>query len=540
MTQLHKEIPMKPAEHTVTPVSSKAATMSKETPRSTGKPAAKIGSATRKRTTIDAIDPATRQVIGTVHITQESRIPEMIAQAKTAQQTWGRLAFAERAKSLSVLRDLIRARAPEIADTITLGMGKPLVEALSFDVAMVVEDLSGYIDHGAEYLADEPVAIAAHFGAHKRALIRYVPRGVVCVIAPWNYPFELAMTPAITALAAGNAVIVKPTSAVPLLGELIERLFNDAFKDHPGLAQVVHGPGALGSVVATSPGVDFVAFTGSTAVGRKLQAALGPLLRPSLMELGGCDPLIICDDANLERAANATVFGRFSNNGQVCAAVKRVYVHKRVAKEYLAKVLAHVRALNVGPGKTPSSDVGPLANDRADQLLRELLQDALDKGAKLEIGGLPKSGGDWYWPPTVLTKVNSTMRLMQEEAFGPILPIQVVKDDDEAIELANASEYGLDAYVFSADLDRANAIANRLKAGSVDINEVVVNYTMPALPFGGVKQSGINRYHGKIGLRLFTDYKGMVIDDGTADTEPYWFPYTQAKLDAAKLQFSIS
>jgi acyl-CoA reductase-like NAD-dependent aldehyde dehydrogenase len=490
------------------------------------------------RQVIEAINPATREVIGSVRATSEIRIPEMVSFARKAQETWALLTFEERAKPLVILRDLIVERSSEIAETISRGMGKPLVEALSYDVAMVVEDLSDYIRRGAEYLADEHVEISAVFGPHKTALIRYVPRGVVCVIAPWNFPFELAMTPAVTALAAGNAVIVKPTSAVPLLGEVIERLFNDAFKEFPGLAQVVHGPGALGSVVATSPGVDFVAFTGSTAVGRKLQAALGPLLRPSLMELGGCDPLIVCDDANLERAANATVFGRFSNNGQICAAVKRVYVQASVAKEYIEKVLAQVSAVKVGPYTESSSDVGPLANHRGDKILRELLQDALDKGAKLETGGLPEPGNGWYWTPTVLTNVNSSMRLMKEEAFGPILPIQVVEDDDEAIALANDTEYGLDAYVFSADLKRAHGIANRLKAGSVDINEVIVNYTMPSLPFGGVKQSGINRYHGKIGLRMFTDYKGMVIDDGTGDTEPYWFPYTQAKLDHARKQFA--
>ena len=491
-----------------------------------------------KQAVIEAINPATQDVIGTVPITQEARIPEMVAQARKAQENWSRLTFEQRAKPLGLLRDLMIKRASEIAETISRGMGKPLIEALSYDVAMVVEDLSDYIKRGAEYLADEPAPISATFGPHKKALIRYVPRGVVCVIAPWNFPFELAMTPAITALAAGNAVIVKPTSAVPLLGEVIERLFNDAFKDHPGLAQVVHGPGALGSVVAISPGVDFVAFTGSTAVGRKLQATLAPLLRPSLMELGGCDPLIVCDDANLERAANATVFGRFSNNGQICAAVKRVYVHASVAESYLEKVLARVRKIKVGPYTDSSSDVGPLANNRGDKILRELLQDALDKGAKLETGGPPERGNGWYWKPTVLTNVNSSMRLMKEETFGPILPIQVVKDDEEAIALANDTEYGLDAYVFSSDLKRAHGIANRLKAGSVDINEVVVNYTMPSLPFGGVKQSGINRYHGKIGLRMCTDYKGMVVDDGTADTEPYWFPYTEAKLDSARKQFA--
>ena len=502
------------------------------------KPAGKPEPAANQHAVIKAVNPATQDLIGTVPITPEARIPEMVARARTAQEAWAGLPFEERAKALGVLRDLIVKRAPEIAETISSGMGKPLIEALSYDVAMVVEDLSDYIKRAAEYLADEPVEISASFGKHKKALIRYVPRGVVCVIAPWNFPFELAMTPAVTALAAGNAVIVKPTSAVPLLGQVIERLFNDAFKDHPGLAQVVHGPGKLGSAVATADGVDFVVFTGSTPVGRKLQAALAPLLRPSLLELGGCDPLIICDDANLERAANATVFGRFSNNGQICAAVKRVYVQAAVAEKFVEKVIAHVRAIKVGPPTDASTDVGPLANDRSAKVLRELLQDALDKGAKLEVGGFPAADAGFYWPPTVLTNVNSSMRLMTEEAFGPILPVQSVKDDEEAITLANDTEYGLDAYVFSSDLERAHRIANRLKAGSVDINEVVVNYTVPTLPFGGVKQSGINRYHGKIGLRMFTDYKGMVIDDGTTDTEPYWFPYTQDKLEHAQKQFA--
>lgn len=501
-------------------------------------PAGDTERAVNRQQVIEAINPATRELIGTVPITQEAGIKHIIARARMAQRAWGHLPFEDRAKALVVLRDLIVKRAPEIADTISRGMGKPLIEALSYDVAMVVEDLSDYIKHGAEYLADEPVEISATFGKHKNALIRYAPRGVVCVIAPWNFPFELAMTPAVTALAAGNAVIVKPTSAVPLLGQIIERLFDDAFKDYPGLAQVVHGPGKLGSAVATAEGVDFVVFTGSTPVGRKLQAALAPLLRPSLLELGGCDPVIICDDANLERAANATVFGRFSNNGQICAAVKRVYVQATVAERFVDKVIAHVRAIKVGPPTDASTDVGPLANNRGTKTLRELLQDALDKGAKLEVGGFPAPDTGFYWPPTVLTNVNSSMRLMTEEAFGPILPIQVVKDDEEAITLANDTEYGLDAYVFSSDLKRAHRIANRLKAGSVDINEVIVNYTMPTLPFGGVKQSGINRYHGKIGLRMFTDYKGMVIDDGTADTEPYWFPYTQAKLENAQKQFA--
>ena len=487
-----------------------------------------------------AINPATFDVLGSVPITTEGQISGMVARARRAAAVWGTAPFQERARVLTHLRSLILERSSQLAETISSGMGKPLFEALSFDIGTVIEHLDDCIAHAGKYLADQPVKLPEAMDTHKRALIRSTPRGVVAVISPWNFPFELAMSPAIAAMAAGNAVILKPTSAAPMVGEAIERLFNDAFKDWPGLAQVVHGPGKLGTGLATSDGIDFVVFTGSTAVGRKLQAELAPLLRPALLELGGCDPMIVCEDANIERAANAAVYGRFCNNGQICAAVKRVYVNAAVAKGFIEKVVERTGRLKLGPYSDPASDLGPLANDRGIGNLRTLLHDALDKGAKLEAGGFPAIQAGFYWPPTVLSNVDHSMRIMKEEAFGPILPIQIVMDDEEAIELANDNEFGLDAYVFSCDLGRANRIADRLQAGSVDINEVIVNYTIRDLPFGGIKQSGMNRYHGQVGLRLFTEYKSMVIDDGQNDSEPDWFPYTEAKLTEARQRLGRS
>ena len=480
-----------------------------------------------------AINPATFELLGSVPMTPEGQVPAIIAQARRAAEAWAGASHPDRARALTRLRDLILERAPELAGTVSAGMGKPLLEALTFDVGMVVDHLDDFIAHAGAYLADQPIELPGAPRPGRRALVRHSPRGVVAVISPWNFPFQLAMSPAVAALAAGNAVILKPTSAAPMVGEAIERLFNDAFKDWPGLAQVLHGPGKLGTVLATAEGVDFVCFTGSTAVGRRLQAELAPLLRPALLELGGCDPMIVCEDANVERAAHAAVFGRFCNNGQVCAAVKRVYVHTAVARPFIEKVVAATRQLRLGPANDPASDLGPLANDRCIGNLRSLLHDALDKGAKLEAGGFPAIQAGFYWAPTVISNVDHSMRIMKEEAFGPVLPIQIVVDDQEAIELANDNEYGLDAYVFSSDLARANRIADQLQAGSVDINEVIVNYTIRDLPFGGVKQSGINRCHGAIGLRLFAHPKSMVIDDGTAATEPGWFPYSQNKLEAA-------
>ncbi len=487
-----------------------------------------------------AVDPATFEQIGAVPQTPEGLVPQFVERARAAADAWAQASWDERTRVLGRLRSLLAQRADEVATVITRNMGKPRFEAYLYDVAMVLDCLDDYIRHGEQYLADEKVPLPPAMEKHKQAFVRYAPRGVVAVISPWNFPFDLAMGPTIAALAAGNAVLLKPTSAAPMVGDAIERLFAEALQGWPGLVQVLHGPGRLGTVLATAEGVDFVVFTGSTAVGRKLQEDLAPLLRPSLLELGGSDPLIVCADANLERAARAAVYGRFSNAGQVCAAVKRVYCHETVLHSFVEKVVAHVGQLRLGPGLDPAVDVGPLANDRAISTLRALLHDALDKGAKLVAGGFPAIQAGWYWQPTVITHVDHSMRIMKEETFGPLLPICAVKDDEEAIELANDNPYGLDAYVFTNDMRRANRIANRLKAGSVDINDVMVNYVIRDLPFGGVKQSGQNRYHGRTGIRLFTDPKGMVIDDGTRDTEREWFPYDAAKLEEVRNRLDAS
>ena len=484
---------------------------------------------------LTAMDPATGEVIGTVPVTPADRIPEIVARSRMAQATWAERSPEERTGALTVLRNIIANRSLEIAETVSRGMGKPLAEALAHDVGLVLDELDEAIQFSAKYLADEPVAVPTKLGTGKRALIRYVPRGVVCVISPWNYPFGIAMGPMIPALAAGNSVILKPTSAVPMVGVLVEQLVTEAFSAYPDLVQVVHGPGALGSVVATANGVDFVVLTGSTRVGRQLEAALAPLLRPALMELGGSDPAIVTGQANLERAANGIVWGRFSNNGQICEAVKRVYVERTVAEPFIRKVLDNVRALRVGPYTDHAADVGPLANARAIPVLTAQLRDAVDRGARVEIGGQPTDfANGLYWPPTVLTNVDFSMRIMKEEVFGPILPIQIVEDEEEAVAEANRSEYGLGAYVFCGDPEHGERLANRLMAGTVDINTSVLHYVIAALPFGGIKQSGINRYHGKVGMRLFANIKAMVISDGKLDVEPYWFPYSEAKLNLVK------
>jgi acyl-CoA reductase-like NAD-dependent aldehyde dehydrogenase len=439
---------------------------------------------------LEAIDPATRVRFGSVFVTSPASIPALVARSRAAALAWRALPAATRATALSGLRELIARQAHEIAETIGRGMGKPLVEALALEVSAVLDAL--------DTLADPDRTPRS-------------PHAVACVIAPVSMPFERAMTPAVLALAAGTAVIVKPSSAVPLVGVLIERLFNAAFAAFPGLAQVVFGSGDLGARLATAAGVESVVFTGSTPVGRELQAALAPLQRPALLDLGGIVAMIVCDDANLERAASAAVFGRFSNNGQDCASINRVYVQRAVVDAFTHKVVRKVWALKRGPCTDPFCAIGPLASGRGLETLRALLQDALDRRASMIAGGFPvhvtgpdhgeRRGADrlgWYWPPTVVVNADHSMRVMSEPVFGPILPIQPVDDEGQAIALANDAGCRLDACVFSGDRSRAELIASKLRAGSVAVNDLPGSLARPR--------------------------------SGDRDNEPDWFPYNAARL----------
>lgn len=480
---------------------------------------------------LHAINPATREAIADVFATPAPHVPALVTRAQQGARTWGSLPFAQRAAALLRLRELVAQQALDIAETISRSMGKPLVEALTFEVGPVIETLDACIAHANDDLADEAsaalVTLPVLLGRYKAALQPCSPCAVVCVIAPVSAPFERAMTPALIALTAGNAVIVKTAASAPLVGLLIERLFDAAFVALPGLAQVVYGSRSLGALVATAAGVDSVIFSGSTRSGGELQAALVSLQRPACLDFGSVAPAIVCDDANLERAANAVVFGRFSNSGQSVAGVRRVYVQRTVADAFIHKVMHKVRALKSGPYTDPFCELGPLANGDSLQHLREVLQEALQQRAQQVAGGFPphvtgfdnseRRGADrqgWYWPPTVITHVGHTMRVMKEPVFGPILPVQIFEDDAEAVALANDTPFAFDACVFSGNAARADRIAAELRAQVVAINDLFRHVAAPGLP---------------------------AVHTRTADStnsEPDWFPYSAAKLRAVEQTFA--
>lgn len=349
-----------------------------------------------------------------------------------------------------------------------------------------------------------------------------MPRGVVLVISPWNYPLQLAIVPMISALASGNTVILKPSEVTPLVGKCIEDLFAKAgFPE--GVVQVAHGGKEVGAAF-TDGSPDYIFFTGSVRTGKIIQESAAKRLIPTTLELGGKDPMIVFADANLKRAAKGAAWAAFTNSGQVCMSAERLYVERKVYNEFLALLKNEVEGLTQGADE--NSDIGSMTFPSQIQIVKEQLEEALSRGAVLETGIQPQ---DWkegmFLPPTVVTNVVQDMKIIQEEAFGPLLPVIPFDTEEEAVSLANDSIYGLNASVWSLDLLKARRVAGKLISGAVVINDAIITVANHGLPFGGAKQSGIGRYHGDAGLRIFCHEKAIIEDSGRKNNEIQWYPY---------------
>jgi aldehyde dehydrogenase (NAD+) len=445
---------------------------------------------------LSSYNPATQTVIDSVPIHGPAEVDAAVARARVAAERWGALSFEARSEELTAFRRALAAGADALADLIHKENGKPELEAVT-EVLMAL----GHVQHATSCAeaAMAPRRVSAGLLANFRATISYHPLGVVGVIGPWNYPLFTPMGSIAYALAAGNAVVWKPSELTPLVAVKVAEIAAQAFA-LPDLLQVVTGAGPTGAALARAA-VDKIAFTGSAATGRRVMMAAAERLTPVLLELGGKDPMIVADDADLAKAAEACVYGALTNAGQACISVERVYVAETVHDRFVDEVVKQVRALKIGGD---DGQLGAMTSPAQVAIVKDHLEDAVAKGAKVWTGGPGAISGS-YVQPTVLTDVDHRMKIMSDETFGPVIPIKRVGSLDEAVRLANDTRYGLGSSVFAGKA--ARAIAARLRAGMTSINSVMSYAGIPSLPFGGVGDSGFGRIHGDEGVREFTRIK---------------------------------
>jgi acyl-CoA reductase-like NAD-dependent aldehyde dehydrogenase len=474
--------------------------------------------------TIPSIDPATGKILAQFERTPPAALSRIVSQARVAHRIWRHVPVEKRCAQLRVLRDCMMASRDALADAVVAESGKPRVEALFADLFVALDTAQYFSKSGAKLLRSERVPHHSTAGKAKSGSLIYEPVGVIGIISSWNYPLAIPLSQIIPAVAAGNAVVCKTSDFTPKCGALMEKLFLDAgFPKN--LVTVVQGGGEVGQALIDA-GPDKIMFTGSVATGRRVAEACAKKLIPSVLELGGKDAMIVLADAHLEVAASAAVWGSYTNCGQVCLSVERLFVEKAVEEKFLALCVEKTKKLRLGPGCDSTSDVGPLIRPQHVQRMSGLVDDAVARGARLLCGGKPRADlGPNFFEPTVLAGMNSTMRLFQEETFGPILAVQAVKDSEEAVACANDSTFALAASVWTGDAKRGKAIAARLRAGAVMVNDAISYFGIAEAPHGGFGASGWGRTHGKAGLLEMVQTKYIDVDRLPGREKPWWYRY---------------
>jgi acyl-CoA reductase-like NAD-dependent aldehyde dehydrogenase len=470
-------------------------------------------------------NPATGQIAGTVPDVGAAAVAELARRARIAQPAWEAYGFDGRGRILLRAQKWVMDNAEKIIETIVSETGKTFEDASLAEISYAGNAFGFWAKNAPEYLADERVKSGQLLVKGKKLLLRYRPLGLIGVIGPWNYPLTNSFGDCIPALAAGNAVILKPSEVTPLTSLLMaEGLRECGLPDD--VLQIATGRGETGAALVEE--VDMIMFTGSTRTGRKVAQAAAQRLIPASLELGGKDPMIVLSDADLDRAANFATYYAMQNAGQTCISIERVYVEEPAYDEFVAKVSDKVRALRVGAPAGPGSvEVGAITFPPQLETIEAHVADAIDKGARVLTGGHAVSeGAGRFYEPTVLVDVDHTMKCMTEETFGPTLPIMKVADAEEAVRLANDSPYGLGASVFSRDTERGEQIARRLEVGAANVNDALINYTVLELPMGGAKASGLGSRHGAGGIRKYCSQQAIVVTPRLAlKREPHMYPY---------------
>ena len=469
---------------------------------------------------LESYSPLDGAPLGTVATVAPEDVQSVVDDVAGVQPFWAELSLSERARYLRRAAQAIIDDLEPLARLLSREQGKPINEAYSMELVPTIDSLHWLAGAGPGLLEDERVPLPV-FLKGKRARHTFEPLGVVGVIAPWNYPWSIPFGEVAIALMAGNGVVVKPASLTPLIGERIQQVFERAGVPE-GLVRTVHGGGAVGQALVESSAAK-IFFTGSAEVGRRVGEECARRMKGSVLEMGGKDPMIVCADAGLRNAISGCLWGGFANAGQTCSGIERVYVLEQVAERFVKGVVEGARRLCVGDPLDPRTEIGPMVSGEQLALVDELVEDAVAEGATLRCGG-PEPP---YYRPAVLTDVTPDMRIMREEIFGPVVPIATVSSEGEAVALANDSEFGLGASVWTLDRDKGERMARRLQSGMVWINDHMFSHGACSCSWGGVKRSGLGRSHSKFGLWECANLKLLAWEPSRV-RDFWWHPYDES------------
>ena len=453
----------------------------------------------KTRSWFETINPANGKVVRRFRAATRTDVEKSVEKARKAFEKWRDIAPSKRAEFLERAAKMLRSQKDKLGRIITLEMGKTIKESVP-EVTKCAWGLEYFAENGPRFLNPETLKTDA-----TDSYVAFEPLGVIASIMPWNFPLWQCVRFAAPALMAGNAAVFKPSSVTPQSGLALQEVF-DSTGIPPGTFNVVLGSSEVASYMIEA-NTAAVSFTGSVPAGRDVAEQASRQLKKSVLELGGSDPFIVLDDADLEAASTGAVAGRFINNGQSCICAKRFFVAKTVADEFLNRFIAKTRSLKVGDPMSPETDIGPLVREDALKTLDRQVQSSVKMGAKVELGGERLKRKGFYYAPTILTGVEPDMPVMKEETFGPAAPVMAVKDDDDAIRHANMSDFGLGCSVWGRDVRRAEKVARQITTGMVTVNNIVVSD--PRMPFGGVKKSGIGRELSRYGMLEFTNIKSI-------------------------------
>jgi acyl-CoA reductase-like NAD-dependent aldehyde dehydrogenase len=481
---------------------------------------------------LESFNPATGELIGSVGTLTPAKVQGVVDDVAEVQPFWAALTLEDRARYMRRAGDVLLEDIDEVAELLTNEQGKPRVESYTMEILPTIDSLKWIAENGPEILSDEKLSMPLMLKS-KSAKFTYEPIGVVGVIAPWNYPWSIPFGEVAIALMAGNGVVLKPASLTPLIGERIRQTFEKAGLPE-GLVRTVHGGGRIGdALVKSTAGKIF--FTGSVEVGRKVGVECAKRMKGSVLELGGKDPQIVCPDADLANAISGAVWGGFANAGQTCSGIERVYVHRDVSDAFIDGVVRETERLTVGDPREWTTEIGPMVSDDQAKIVNELVDDAVENGATKHTGGPTKVEGmkGSFIAPVVLTGVTHEMRIMKEEIFGPVLPVITVDSEEEAIELANDSEFGLGASVWTKDRAKGERMAHQIESGMVWTNDHSFSHGACVCAWGGVKDSGLGRSHSKFGFYECVNIKQLAWEPGWA-RDMWWQPYDRKLGDAIR------